>query len=63
MSFKQVEKKLMKSKAMKVYFKIVGKVNKVVEGSKDEVSINPRTHTVHKKWTPSERLVFGLGKG
>ena len=62
MSFKQVEKKLMNSKPMKVYFKLVGKVNKLAEGTKDETSINPKTHIVHKIWTPSERLIFGLGK-
>jgi sugar-specific transcriptional regulator TrmB len=59
---KKVRKKAEKTKAVKGYVKVVNKINELAEGTKDETRINPKTHVVHKKWTPSERKVFGIPK-
>jgi len=62
MSFKQLDKKFMESKPMKVYFRVAKKLNSIAEGIKDELRMNTKAHTINKKWSPSERKLFGLGK-
>lgn len=64
-TFARMEKKIDKSRILKAVNDKLGLVDKFINKilPPDKSVLNIKHHTIeHKKWTPSEKRVFGLGK-